>query len=90
MTTEKEQWSPGHKFRDPGTPIAEPDFVARPAKNWWGRAVDPEQYLAEAFSKLGKDYGGKLPADFVLHAVMQSGSVLGNELGKAHLSNVTP
>ena len=56
-----------HTFRDPGPPIVVGD---------WKPAVihtDPVQDLALIFALLGRDYGGSLPADFVLHAVLQSG-----------------
>jgi hypothetical protein len=51
---------PNHLYKDIGEPIADPDFVARPARNWWGRAVDPEAYLREKFEALKKDYGGPI------------------------------
>jgi hypothetical protein len=44
---------PGHVFRDPGPPIAEADYRPRISGN-------PEQILAAAFIKLGRDYGGPL------------------------------
>ena len=57
-----------HTYRDPGPAVEAPDFKPRIFGN-------PEQAMAEAFIKIGFDYGGPLPADFVLHHVLQqSGS----------------
>jgi hypothetical protein len=50
---------PGHEFRDPGPAIKEADYQPRICGN-------PEQTLAAAFIKMKRDYGGPLPADFVL------------------------
>jgi hypothetical protein len=56
-----------HLFKDPGEPIDEADY--QPKRLWSG--VSPEQQLSAAFIKMGRDYGGPLPVDFVLHAVLQ-------------------
>lgn len=55
---------PLHRFHDIGPAIADADYRPRIFGN-------PEQAMAEAFIKIGFDYGGPLPADFVLHAVLQ-------------------
>jgi hypothetical protein len=60
---------PGHTYRNPGLPIVEEDWRPATVRN----VDDPEQIWREAFALLGRDYGGPLPADFVLHAVLQSG-----------------
>jgi|HubBroStandDraft_4_1064222.scaffolds.fasta_scaffold1451667_1 hypothetical protein len=54
---------PLHMFHDIGPPVAEADFRALIYGN-------PEQILATAFIKMKRDYGGPLPADFVLRAVL--------------------
>jgi hypothetical protein len=56
---------PGHIFRDPGAAIVEADYWPATV-----RKVDPKQNLALIFARLGRDYGGPLPADFVLHAML--------------------
>lgn len=50
-------------YADIGPPCGDADYKPRISGN-------PEESLAAAFRKLGKDYGGALPADFVLHAVL--------------------
>lgn len=57
---------PLHKFGNVGRAIAEPDYKPRICGN-------PEETLAAAFIRMKRDYGGPLPADFVLRAVLQSG-----------------
>jgi hypothetical protein len=52
---EQEQWPPSHKFKDPGPPIAAPDFEPRSFGN-------PERLLEAAFLRAGRDYGGRLSA----------------------------
>jgi hypothetical protein len=52
---EQEQWPPAHKFKDPGPPIAAPDFEPRIFGN-------PERLLEAAFLRAGRDYGGRLSA----------------------------
>jgi hypothetical protein len=54
-----------HMFGDVGPPIEQADYRPRIYGN-------PETILAAAFIKMKRDYGGPLPADFVLHAVLQS------------------
>ena len=54
-----------HTFKDPGPLVAEADYKPRVYGN-------PEEIFAAAFLKMGRDYAGQLPADFVLHAVLQS------------------
>jgi hypothetical protein len=51
-----EQRPPGHKFNDPGAPIAEPDFKPRAIKK------NPEEAWAKAFAAAGKDFGGPIDA----------------------------
>jgi hypothetical protein len=53
---------PLHMFRDIGPAIDDADYRPR----IYGI---PEQTLAAAFIEMKQDYGGPLPADFVLHAV---------------------
>jgi hypothetical protein len=55
-----------HTYRDPGPAVEAPDFKPRIFGN-------PEEALAAAFVKLGRDFGGPLPADSVLRAVLQNG-----------------
>lgn len=57
---------PLHMYRDIGPAVAEADYRPRIHGN-------PEETLAAAFIREGQDYGGPLPADFVLHTVLQSG-----------------
>lgn len=47
-----------HTFKDPGEPIGGQDYRAR----IYG---SPEQMLAASFAKIGRDYGGPLPTDFM-------------------------
>jgi hypothetical protein len=51
---EGDHLKPLHMFRDIGPPVAEADF--RP-----GICGNPEETLAAAFVKMGRDYGGPLP-----------------------------
>ena len=60
MRKKREVEDPVHHFRDIGAPCDDPDFVPRLARNWWGRAVDPEAYLDKKFREIGFDYGGPI------------------------------
>ena len=57
---------PLHVFGDVGPAIAEADYQPRV----YGV---PEHGLAAAFIRMGRDYGGPVSPDFVMHAVLQSG-----------------
>jgi hypothetical protein len=52
-------------MQDNGPAIADADYRPR----IYGI---PEQTWAAAFIKMKRDYGGPLPADFALHAVLES------------------
>jgi hypothetical protein len=45
-----------HAFKDPGEPIDQADYQPITVQK------DPEQSLALIFARLGRDYGGPLPA----------------------------
>ena len=62
--SENRRLKPGHMFRDIGPAIKEDHYRPR----IYGI---PEQTLATAFVEMKRDYGGPLPADFMLHAVLQ-------------------
>ncbi|WP_420971603.1 hypothetical protein [Bradyrhizobium sp. B120] len=53
-----------HMFGDVGPPIEAPDWRPRICGN-------PEERLAAAFLAMGRDYGGPLSADIVVHAVFK-------------------
>jgi len=59
------RFQPKRMYRGVGEPLSDPDFRPRII------CRNPEQILAEAFLKAGRDYAGPLPADFMLHAVLQ-------------------
>jgi hypothetical protein len=54
-----------HIFKDPGEAIDQADYQPRT----YGI---PEQRLAATFIEMKRDYGGRLPVDFALHAVLES------------------
>jgi hypothetical protein len=57
------RFEPKRQYHDVGPALADADFRPRIFGN-------PEQILAEAFLKAGRDYAGLLPADFMLRAVL--------------------
>ena len=50
-------------FRDIGPAVEQADYKPITVRN-------PVEDLALIFARLGRDYGGPLPAGFVLHAVL--------------------
>jgi hypothetical protein len=57
---------PLHRFHDIGVAIESADFRPR------SKCADPEQIMAAAFIRIGFDYGGRLHAEDMLHAVLSA------------------